>query len=43
MVAVLGMMGMVLDIGWAYFASKKAQTAADAAALGATAHTLILN
>jgi hypothetical protein len=34
---------MVLDIGWAYFVSKKAQTAADAAALGAAAHALILN
>src|SRR6266851_10226444 len=43
MVAVLGMIGMVLDIGWAYFVSKKAQTAADAAALGAAAHALILN
>jgi hypothetical protein len=43
MIAVLGMLGMVLDIGWAYFVSKKAQTAADAAALGAAAHALILN
>src|SRR5690242_5424558 len=34
---VLGMLALVLDVGWAHFIGKRAQTAADAAALAAVA------
>jgi Flp pilus assembly protein TadG len=42
-VALLGMTGLVLDVGWGYYVSKKAQTAADAAAQAAVAQALIQN
>jgi hypothetical protein len=32
---LLGMLGLVIDTGWAYYINRKAQTAADAAALAA--------
>jgi hypothetical protein len=42
-VALFGMVGMVLDVGWSYYVGKKAQTAADAAAQAAVAQGLIMN
>lgn len=42
-VALFGMVGMVLDVGWSYYVGKKAQTAADAAAQAAVAQGLITN
>jgi Flp pilus assembly protein TadG len=42
-VALLGMVGLVLDVGWGYYVGKKAQTAADSAAQAAVAQALIQN
>ncbi len=42
-VALLGVSGLVLDVGWSYYIGKKAQNAADAAAQAAVAQALILN
>jgi len=42
-VALFGMVGLVLDVGWSYYVGKKAQTAADAAAQAAVAQALIQN
>lgn len=42
-VALFGMAGLVLDVGWSYYVGKKAQTAADAAAQAAVAQGLITN
>ncbi len=42
-VALLGMVGLVLDVGWSYYVGKKAQTAADAAAQAAVAQGLLTN
>jgi Flp pilus assembly protein TadG len=42
-VVLFGMVGLVLDVGWAYYVAKKAQTAADAAAQAAVAQGLIQN
>jgi Flp pilus assembly protein TadG len=36
LLAMCGMMGLAVDMGWSFFVHKQAQTAADAAALGAT-------
>src|SRR5512134_81073 len=33
--AMVGIMGLAVDLGWSYFTKKSAQTAADAAALAA--------
>src|SRR5688572_2021123 len=35
LVAMFGIMGLAVDLGWAYFVKKSAQNAADAAALAA--------
>ena len=35
LMAMCGMMGLAVDMGWSFFVHKQAQTAADAAALGA--------
>ncbi|MCU1339144.1 MAG: hypothetical protein JWO19_4725 [Bryobacterales bacterium] len=35
LMAMCGMMGLAVDMGWSFFVHKEAQTAADAAALGA--------
>ncbi len=35
LIAMFGMIGLVVDIGWSYFVKKSSQTAADAAALAA--------
>jgi hypothetical protein len=43
LVVLLGMVGLVLDVGWSYYVGKKAQAAADAAAQGAAAQALITN
>src|SRR5512146_3003037 len=37
LLAMCGMMGLAVDTGWSFFVHKQAQTAADAAALGAVA------
>jgi Flp pilus assembly protein TadG len=42
-VALFGMVGLVLDVGWSYYVGKKAQTAADAAAQAAVAQGLVQN
>jgi Flp pilus assembly protein TadG len=42
-VALFGMVGLVLDVGWSYYVGKKAQTAADAAAQAAVAQALTQN
>src|ERR1700733_2033977 len=42
-VALFGMVGLVLDVGWSYYVGKKAQTAADAAAQAAVAQALVQN
>jgi uncharacterized membrane protein len=34
--SMVGMLGLSVDLGWAYFVQKEAQAAAYAAALGAT-------
>ena len=36
LLAMCGMMGLAVDMGWSFFVHKQAQAAADAAALGAT-------
>ena len=36
LLAMCGMMGLAVDLGWSFFVHKQAQAAADAAALGAT-------
>src|SRR5690348_6560806 len=35
LLAMCGMMGLAVDLGWSFFVQKQAQTAADGAALGA--------
>src|ERR1700687_5629487 len=35
LLAMCGMMGLAVDMGWSFFVHKQAQTAADTAALGA--------
>src|SRR5271165_548551 len=42
-VALFGMVGLVLDVGWSYYVGKKAQAAADAAAQAAVAQGLVQN
>src|SRR6516225_5829577 len=42
-IAILGMIGLVLDVGWSYYVGKKAQAAADAAATAAVAQALQTN
>ncbi|HTB10686.1 MAG TPA: pilus assembly protein TadG-related protein [Bryobacteraceae bacterium] len=42
-VALFGMVGLVLDVGWSYYVGKKAQTAADAAAQAAVSQALFQN
>jgi hypothetical protein len=42
-VALFGMVGLVLDVGWSYYVGKKAQTAADAAAQAAVSQGLLQN
>ncbi|MCU1336090.1 MAG: hypothetical protein JWO19_1671 [Bryobacterales bacterium] len=41
LLAMCGMMGLAVDLGWSFFVEKQAQTAADAAALGAVQEALV--
>src|SRR5579871_5282312 len=41
LLAMCGMMGLAVDMGWSFFVHKQAQTAADAAALGAVEEAFV--
>src|SRR5215467_4039810 len=43
LIAMCGMMGLAVDLGWSYFVQKAAQAAADGAALGGVQEAYKLN
>ena len=41
LMAMMGMMGLAVDLGWSFFVEKQAQASADFAAMGAVQEALV--